>query len=524
MGDSRKHSSNPDVGGPTSFSARTPPLQTSPTALTPPHDLEATSDDVFTTAAMPHDFKLNFSILDALFMLSGMFTYVADIVTDIVVAVQYLFDSDYLWAIMTFAFVLVPSVTLQYFSLRWFIIDISKEDWHKGKGFMAKLLSWAEWLLFHIFQLGAIKRYWRTLKYGWRSRDESDSHTKRMMNYRMMVYEYRDITMLRLLEAFMESAPQLVLQLYIIKKQYDAMEDIHWITGISALASLSSLAWGLEAYHKALRESRHDKRNIGYLGVGFRMMWRTFTISSRVISLALFASVYKWIIFPIVGGHWLLMTMWLIYQKTDFCNTSLEEWFFDGVIGIIYIFSFFNMKEGRTVYRAIIFYSVVFLENTLLFGFWYYSDDGIPSAKWYAIPAFILVWGGFFIGLFFMVSYYCCLHPNIEFPCHKKTVEGRTLQPWENRGMDEVDHSKQRDPLEGNLFTRGGRRSMQMFGEPLDDSRRSMQMFGEPLDVRIDTRSSCNEITPNSNHSNHVLSPPPHSHSNGKKLWHESQV
>lgn len=51
------------------------------------------------------------------------------------------------------------------------------------------------------------------------------------MNYRMMVYEYRDITMLRLLEAFMESAPQLVLQLYIIKKQYDAMEDIHWITG-----------------------------------------------------------------------------------------------------------------------------------------------------------------------------------------------------------------------------------------------------------------------------------------------------
>lgn len=158
MGDSRKHSSNPDVGGPTSFSARTPPLQTSPTALTPPHDLEAPSDDVFNTAAMPLDFKLNFSILDALFMLSGMFTYVADIVTDIVVAVQYLFDSDYLWAIMTFAFVLVPSVTLQYFSLRWFIIDISKEDWHKGKGFMAKLLSWAEWLLFHIFQLGAIKR------------------------------------------------------------------------------------------------------------------------------------------------------------------------------------------------------------------------------------------------------------------------------------------------------------------------------------------------------------------------------
>lgn len=509
---SRKHSST-DVGGPAGFSARTPPQQNSPTIPSPPEDL-VINDDVFPP---PDDdgFTLNFSIFDALFMLSGMGTYVADVVTDIIVAAQYLVSRDYSWAAMTFVFVLITSVTLQYFSLRWFIIDKNEEQWHEGKGFIAKVLSWAEWLLFHIFQLGAIKRYWRTLKYGWRSRNKSDQVELRKRNYRMMVYEYRDITMLRLLEAFMESAPQLVLQLYIMKKQDDANEEIHWITGISALVSLSSLAWGLEAYHKALRESRLDKKNINYIAVGFRMMWRSFTITSRVISMALFASLYKWIIFPIVGVHWLLMTIWLVIQKTDFCSTQVEELFFDAVIGIVYIFSFFNMKEGHTRYRAAFFYIIVFIENTVMFALWYHYD-GKPYMKWYTIPALVFVWGGFVMGLFFMLSYYCCLHPNIDYPCFTDDDKGsdeRQTQSWDNRGMDEVDRSVRKDRFEGNLFTRIGRRNLHAYGDSLYESVKSEQQsvkFEPPLQ--------------NQNHSNSIVTQPTSFVSNGRKQWTESRV
>ncbi len=42
-----------------------------------------------------------------------------------------------------------------------------------------------------------------------------------------MVYEWRDLTMLRLLEAFLESAPQLVLQVYIMTQ----MPKVFWLTG-----------------------------------------------------------------------------------------------------------------------------------------------------------------------------------------------------------------------------------------------------------------------------------------------------
>ena len=58
------------------------------------------------------------------------------------------------------------------------------------------------------------------MKYGWRSQERPDY-------YDLSVYEYRDITMLRLLESFMERAPQLVLQVYIMTQQ----EDIYWLTG-----------------------------------------------------------------------------------------------------------------------------------------------------------------------------------------------------------------------------------------------------------------------------------------------------
>ncbi|XP_063968751.1 XK-related protein 6-like [Lytechinus pictus] len=344
-----------------------------------------------------------FTTVDALFILGGMIMYIADLVTDLVVGVQYFREGYALWAIMTFIFVLLPSLVLQYFSFRWFVSDLDEDPEHKKKGLFAKLWSWCQWLFTHVLQLGAVKRYWRTLKFGLRSRRDHGY-------YKLMIYEYRDITMLRLLEAFMESAPQLVLQVYIMVES----EELYWLTAASAIVSLSSLAWALEAYHKALRDSRADKKKITYYGVVLRITWRLFTITARVIALALFASIYEWWVFVVVGAHWVMMTLWLVWQQTDFCDTKFEEVLFDAVMGIIHIFCFFNMKEGRTRYRALVFYTIIFIENTIMFGLWYHRQES--REKMYGLPALIFVWGGFFIGAFLMAFYYRFCHPTGKLP------------------------------------------------------------------------------------------------------------
>ncbi len=83
-----------------------------------------------------------------------------------------------------------------------------------------------------------------------------------------MVYEDADATLLRLFECFMESAPQLVLQIYILIRDPHAVKlnekDIVGdasvdpvlkvsILAVSILSSLISLAWSLVVYHRSLR-------------------------------------------------------------------------------------------------------------------------------------------------------------------------------------------------------------------------------------------------------------------------------
>ncbi len=83
-----------------------------------------------------------------------------------------------------------------------------------------------------------------------------------------MVYEDADATLLRLFECFMESAPQLVLQIYILIRDPHAVRlsegDIVGdakvdpiikisVLAVSILSSLVSLAWSLVVYHRSLR-------------------------------------------------------------------------------------------------------------------------------------------------------------------------------------------------------------------------------------------------------------------------------
>ena len=151
------------------------------------------------------------------------------------------------------------------------------------------------------------------------------------------------------------------------------------------------------------------------------MLSRLFTITARVIAMALFAAIYEWWIFVVAGVHWTFMTIWLIWQKTEFHDASYDEIPFDAVIGIIHIFCFFNMKDGHTRHRALAFYTVIFIENTIMLALWYSKQES--QEKLYAIPALGVVWGGFFVGILIMSLYYVSCHPTDE-------IEFCIAPPW----------------------------------------------------------------------------------------------
>ncbi|KAL2097580.1 hypothetical protein ACEWY4_006787 [Coilia grayii] len=247
--------------------------------------------------------------------------------------------------------------------------------------------------------------YFHTIYLGIRSRRSSENESWRF--YWRMVYEYADVSMLHLLATFLESAPQLVLQLCIIIQTH----KLQALQGMTAAASLVSLAWALASYQKALRDSRDDKKPISYLAVIIQFCWHFFTIAARVVTFALFASVFQLYFGIFIVLHWCIMTFWIVHCETEFCITKWEEIVFDMVVGIIYIFSWFNVKEGRTRCRLLIYYLVILLENTALSTLWYLYR--LPaSTDTFAVPALCVIFSSFLTGVVFMLMYYAFFHPN----------------------------------------------------------------------------------------------------------------
>ena len=91
------------------------------------------------------------------------------------------------------------------------------------------------------------------------------------------------------------------------------------------------------------------------------------------------------------------MTSWVLWQNTDFCQNPWEERLYNSVVGIIYCFCFFNLKEGRSRVRAATFYAVIIVENFCFVAIFYYLNnlkDGMEFSYWISVGAFTIVLTG----------------------------------------------------------------------------------------------------------------------------------
>ncbi|XP_062843732.1 XK-related protein 4 [Trichomycterus rosablanca] len=360
--------------------------------------------------------RRSYGAWDGLWLVAAATVYFADVATDVWLAVDYYLRRDYWWFGLTLFFVALGSISVQVFSFRWFVHDFSTAEsdsalpdsgsrTNEKRSASCSFCIWLSQSVIHILQLGQIWRYLHTIYLGIRSRRSGENDRWRF--YWRMVYEYADVSMLHLLATFLESAPQLVLQLCIIIQTH----KLQAVQGMTAAASLVSLAWALASYQKALRDSRDDKKPASYLAVIIQFCWHFFTIAARVVTFALFASVFQLYFGIFIVLHWCIMTFWIVHCETEFCVSKWEEIVFDMVVGIIYIFSWFNVKEGRTRCRLFIYYLVILLENAALSALWYLYRLPVGTDA-FAVPALCVIFSSFFTGIVFMLMYYTFFHPN----------------------------------------------------------------------------------------------------------------
>ncbi|XP_052742048.1 uncharacterized protein LOC112056845 isoform X1 [Bicyclus anynana] len=233
--------------------------------------------------------------------------------------------------------------------------------------------------------------------------------------------------MLRLVHAFCEAAPMLLLQLHILLKDADlqtaselavadptvdepsANKAFAELNVISASLSLFSVCWALASFSKNVRLQNVHRLVLTWLGVIFQFLWRLGTVSARICALSVYALVYEYWVFLVIGLHWVSMFLWLISPKNVFHGERISrprKAYLSALIAFVYVFAYINLQEHNHRQKMVVFYCVMCVENCVLVTAWWWSWRGAlrPSALAASAASATLA------GLAFMLLYYRYFH------------------------------------------------------------------------------------------------------------------
>ena len=397
-------------------------------------------------------------------LLMSFILYFMDIISDIYVAFQYYKNGEIWWSAITLVFVIVPHVIINtyaaYINVNFLWVSARKS-----------FLMW----IFQISILASFKQeFTRWKREHWKNnrntRDEQHSanvtglgmHNSRNEQHSADVTLTMHHTFLCLAEAFAESAPQCCLQNYIMIRQW----HFPWYTVMSTVLSLFSLAWSITSLETSCKtcqwvRSTCDVQSSEWVTVsqgpgsqgsqwGEKKEVKSFPkkslvvflvahlclLVSRLTSLVIFAYVFRYYVFIIVGLHWLLVFTTICVgkkfdqstriisitkngNKTDIrdrirltliLNASLRAYPMVFCLSSSIAKISFRKKISEN-FRAFVFvfYGILLLENAVMVLLANYSEAShINFLTKIALP---LVFVGFILGVLLLVLYYICYHP-----------------------------------------------------------------------------------------------------------------
>ncbi|XP_077365197.1 XK-related protein 9 [Festucalex cinctus] len=343
----------------------------------------------------------------------GLLLYIGDIWTDVGLSIKYLLDGHYICSALTFSFILAGLLVTQIFSHAWYEDDLEDALMNPRGRASVSGMSKCRLVVFHLCGMGIFTRYYHLLRSGfkvvWLATGSLNEDEKKEAHHRLFC-QATDLSMLKLFEAFLESAPQLLVQIYVV--QYHGEASI--VQYLSMVFSCFNIAWALVDYQRCLRRSLpHIQEMPSGLPTAIYLLYKLFTISSHILSYSLLLLVTPYCVIALVAILWLLGTMWSHLLRTNFCSTRIHEMVYRGVVGFILTFTFFNIKGKDTRIAMIVYYflcTIISMTSPLLLAL---LKPEVQTATFFiVISGFIF--SNSILGLVFLVLYYLHLHPREE--------------------------------------------------------------------------------------------------------------
>ena len=147
---------------------------------------------------------------------------------------------------------------------------------------------------------------------------------------------------------------------------------------IQLITSLANIFYTTALFPQQVRLQRMKKDQIKLLSKATvaLLIWRTLIVGLRILVFVLFASLFHYWLFVVVGFHYLLMFALVCYQMRLSIEKPISKIVYIFITPLVYVFDFcVNWLAGPTRYWYVMCYVPMFCENVLMSGLvlWYAS-------------------------------------------------------------------------------------------------------------------------------------------------------
>ncbi|KAM4706222.1 XK-related protein 9 [Rhinophrynus dorsalis] len=251
--------------------------------------------------------------------------------------------------------------------------------------------------------------YWYVVKYGYKAVYSCDQEN-RQKTIKRAVDAMTDISMLRCFKTYLESTPQLILQLFILIDH----GEITLVQYASVLISVSSISWSTVDYQMSLRKSLQGKKGIS---VGFPMVtyvsYKLFTLTSWILSIVFLLVCNIFIFATLLVSVGLVGLVWVFMQHTHFCKSKGMEYLYRLVAGLIFLFTFFNVKGQKTRLSMSIYYIFRVLSTIVILTLCFYFKPLLTHTLLFRVLSISVVLS-LGLGIISLIVYYGKFHPTLH--------------------------------------------------------------------------------------------------------------
>uniref|UniRef100_A0A672U5Q6 XK-related protein n=1 Tax=Strigops habroptila TaxID=2489341 RepID=A0A672U5Q6_STRHB len=227
-------------------------------------------------------------------------------------------------------------------------------------------------------------RYWFALKYGYQaafkqksSGDAPETDSPNLLQ-KQAIDVVTDINMLRIFKTFLETTPQLCVQIYILMEHGKS----NFSQYVAIIMSFGGISFSTVDYQISLQKSLPDKDEFPVLSRLVCLFYKLLTITSWILSITMIKllSVRSSVILPIF--LWICGFTWTLKQGTTFCKSKKMEYLYRTVtvvtLGILFVYIFWKPSVIKEISFTIV--SILTILSLAL-------------------------------GIIFLVVYYRCFHP-----------------------------------------------------------------------------------------------------------------